>query len=177
MHIALTSYMIQAACSLNDESVGDSGIAARDKLNKALQLSGKMNVMMNTHRRESFKISIPAEKKSIIDLPVQPESEHLFGDDLEDRLNVIKKKNQLKKEFARTPAAVSTKKVPSSNQTKKNTYSGNEKAPQKSQGEHQQGSKPKGKSKDEGKENHDRRKSSYKSQPYKKKSSGYKKRR
>ena len=162
MHIALTSCMLQAVCSLNDDSLGDS---ARDKLNQALQLSGRMNTMLNTHRREGFKFSIPVEKKAIVDLPVQPESEHLFGDDLEDRLSAIKKKNQLKKEFTQksTPAVPSKKTVPSNN--KKTTYSGNEKAPQKSQEEYQQGSRWKGKFKDNEKD----RKKSY--QP-RKRSSG-----
>lgn len=151
VHVALTSCLVQALSSM--ESLKDSE-TGRDKVTDALVLSGKMNMLLNQHRRDAFKPTIPPEKKGIIELPLfEPaDTDFLFGDNLDETLAEIKKKNNLKKEFSkktnegRKPPY--TKKTgysggdsSSSNKEKKSGYAGseNERANQKSRGGSHQG--------------------------------------
>ena len=141
IQVSLTSCLVQAAGIL--EGNPDAWKAAQDKISDALQLSGHMSNAIEQHRREAFKISLPDEKKMLVSMPVPPESEFLFGDDLDTCIEEIKKKNKLKKEFAKpafTPKKSNTTNKARTSATKSNE-AGNEKSRQKGPADSSSGGK------------------------------------
>ena len=125
----------------------------------------------------AFKVSIPVDKKAIVNLPVQAESEFLFGDNLDERLEELKKKNKLKKEFEKSaPSTSASKKTNNASSTaprqaapssRKYDNSGNERSHQKSQAG-SWGWKKKGSYNKENREDKEYRKEKYSSQKHKK---------
>ena len=71
-----------------------------DKLKDALKLAGKTSQQINSHRRDSFKPSIPPELRKLMESP-EEESEWLFGDNLKDRFSQLKGENSIRDEFLR----------------------------------------------------------------------------
>ena len=123
-NVSLASCLVQ---SINMMENSSDTLSVRDKLSDALQLSGHLNNMLEQHRKEAFKVSLPVEKKVLTSMPVKPDAVCLFGDDLDVSIDEIKKKNKLKKEFSSTPKQDGSKQPP------RNT-SGNAGSHQKSQG-------------------------------------------
>ena len=94
-----------------------------DSLAEGMTLAGETNQRLNQLRRDYYKPSIPPHLKSLCDKAKETESE-LFGDNLEEKLKVIKGENSLREEFKKKPAT-STFKSP--NPKKENRYSPYEK--------------------------------------------------
>ncbi|MCJ8345652.1 hypothetical protein MJH12_08930 [bacterium] len=72
-----------------------------DKLRDSLKLAGRTNIKISTHRRESFKSSIPKELSKLVDQPEDKNTEStlLFGDNLKNRMEEIKGDNSIRKEL------------------------------------------------------------------------------
>ena len=72
-----------------------------DKLRDSLKLAGRTNIKISTHRRESFKSSIPKELNKLVDQPEvkNTDSTLLFGDNLKNRMEEIKGDNSVRKEL------------------------------------------------------------------------------
>ena len=111
--------------------------AIRDKIIDALQIAGHNNSGIEQHRRNAFKVSLPAEKKSLASMAVDPDDEFLFGDNLESSVEEIKKKNKLKREFVAQPVVrlgTSGGNKPGGSGPRTDKQSGNDKSCQKTRG-------------------------------------------
>ena len=102
-NVSMASCLVQALDMLEQDPPSVPDI--RDKIIDALQIAGHNNSGIEQHRRNAFKVSLPAEKKSLASMAVNPDDEFLFGDNLESSVEEIKKKNKLKKEFVAVPTA------------------------------------------------------------------------
>ena len=69
-----------------------------DQLKDALKLAGKTNQQINMHRRESFKPSLPNDLKKLVEKPPS-ESTWLFGDNLKERLALVRGDNTVREAF------------------------------------------------------------------------------
>ena len=108
MHGAMSANIIQAANLLYkikaefaevSKDLGSKLNPAIDKLRDALILAGKSNLQLNTHRREAFKPSIPADLKRLVDKPTEDSRQWLFGDNIKERLAEIRGENSIRQEF------------------------------------------------------------------------------
>ena len=102
-NVSMASCLVQALDMLEQDP--PSVPAIRDKIIDALQIGGHNNSGVEQHRMNAFMVSLPAEKKSLTSMAVNPDDEFLFGDNLESSVEEIKKKNKLKKEFVAVPVS------------------------------------------------------------------------
>ena len=98
-HSFMTSTIMQAANELGALK-SKSMQPILDKLKDALKLAGKTNQQINTHRRDSFKPSIPPELRKLNESP-EEDSEWLFGDNLKEKVSQLKGENLVRDEFLR----------------------------------------------------------------------------
>ena len=110
-----------------------------DKLKNALKLAGKTNQQINTHRRDSFKPSIPPELRKLNESP-EEDSERLFGDNLKEKVSQLKGENLVRDEFLRKWGSSKGKQkvtrfTPCNKRSQEESqHRSNFKAPQKSRG-------------------------------------------
>ena len=98
-HSFMTSTIMQAVNELGALK-SKSMQPIMDKLKDALKLAGKTNQQINTHRRDSFKPSIPPELRKLNESP-EEDSEWLFGDNLKEKVSQVKGENLVRDEFLR----------------------------------------------------------------------------
>ena len=168
-HAAMSSLLLQATAELRNCMKDSSNVGkVADKLKDCIMLAGDTNQLINTARRESFKPFIPQSIKKICDDPSE-EAEHLFGDNIQQRLTEIKEENQLRSEFIvkKTPPAPSKGKIKSvkgdhryspyeRQEEESSSSSSNYKASQKSRGSNQSGYQSRGRNdKDKNNSNQD----------------------
>ena len=159
-HGAMSATILQAVDELNSfkaQTPANNLVKpVIDKLKDALKLAGKANQQMNSHRRESFKTSIPLDLRKLTQLPTE-QSVWLFGDNLKDRIAEVKLENSTRNEFTKKSTTYKTKQYVKGGATARYTpysytkqddrqqqsQSSNYKSSQKSRGGALQGYRPK----------------------------------
>ena len=71
-------------------------------------LAGYNNQQLNALRRDIFKPTIPSHLKKICDSPSE-DAEHLFGDNIQEKLSEIKADNALREEFVSKPSSTAAR--------------------------------------------------------------------
>ncbi|XP_057293791.1 uncharacterized protein LOC130622350 [Hydractinia symbiolongicarpus] len=97
MHSASVAMLLKASSTLVEKS-GDANADTKgplNDLNDAMNLAGKTSQLLNQVRRDLIKPSLPKEYVALA-TEVEEDSEWLFGSSVCERLEKLKKENQLK---------------------------------------------------------------------------------
>lgn len=97
MHSASVAMLLKASSTLVEKS-GDANADTKGPLNDlkdAMNLAGKTSQLLNQVRRDLIKPSLPKEYVALA-TEVEEDSEWLFGSSVCERLEKLKKENQLK---------------------------------------------------------------------------------